>query len=204
MKTWICSLIVALTVASVSAQVVSQPTAKKAGEMANAQVNKGGDNRVIRLEGENSDSDLRPRQWDVIVYDPTRTNHGTAVRIKDGVAISLAPSVRMFDDASWGHFGRNFTGYDIGEVINLKRWKLDSTDAVAKVTAMPGVTAVQITAVKLTLSKLSDGDVAPVWQVKIKGRLRADPRRELWIGSVELSAETGEILKNNINIERLR
>lgn len=181
------------------------PSAKRAIELANTQITTGADNKVIRLEGKDADSDLKPRQWDVTVYDPTRANKASSIRIKDGVVVSIAPAVRMFDDARWGHFGRNFTGYDIGEVISMNRLKLDSADAVAKVAALPGLKdVVQLTAVEMTLKKLSDGDVPPVWRIKIKGRLKSAPARELWIGQVQLSAETGEVLKNETNVDRLR
>ena len=115
------------------------PTAMKAAELADNEVKTGGQFRVVRLEGEDTDSDLRPRQWDITVYDTIRGNHATTVRVKDGVVVSTAGAVRMLDDTRWSQFGRNFTGYDPSEIILFNRWNLDSSDALNKVPALPGM-----------------------------------------------------------------
>ncbi len=179
------------------------PTAQKNADLANTEVKTGGQFRVIRLEGEDTYSDLHPRQWDITVYDTQRGNHATTVRFKDGVAVSLAGAVRVFDDARWTRFGRNFTGYDPSEIIQLARWKLDSPDVLNRIAGLPGMDKTQITDVKMALRKLSDGDVAPIWRVKVKARSKLQPGREGWIGIVELSAETGEVIQNSLRPERL-
>ena len=179
------------------------PTAKKVAELANTEINTGGQFRVIRMEGEDTDSDLHPRQWDVTVYDGQRGNHATTIRFKDGVAVSVAGAVRMFDDARWTQFGRNFTGYDPSEIISVSRWKLDSSDVLSRVAGLPGMDKLQITGTKMALRKLSDGDVPPIWRAKIKARSKLQPGREGWIGVVELSAETGEVIQNSLRPERL-
>ena len=186
-----------------AAQAADVPTAKKALELANAKFQSGSQNQVIRMEGAETDSDLRPRQWDVTFYDSNRANNGTVIRVKDGVVISIGGAMRIVDDARWSRFFRNFSGYDAAEVFNLARWKLDSTDALAKVAALPGMNNVQITDAKMVLKKLSDGDVPPIWQVRVKARSRSKPSLEAWVGGAELSAETGEILKNEIHLARL-
>ena len=194
-------LVWALPVATILAANV--PTAKKVAELANAEIKTGGQFRVLRLEGEETDSDLHPRQWDITVYDAQRGNHATTIRIKDGVAVSMTGAVRVFDDARWTQFGRNFTGYDSSEIISVKRWKLDSPDVLNRVAALPGMDKLQITDAKMALRKLSDGDVPPIWRVKVKARSKLQPGREGWIGVVELSAETGEVIQNSLRSERL-
>jgi len=179
------------------------PTAKKAAEIANTEVKTGGQFRVLRIEGEDTDSDLRLRQWDITVYDAHRGNHATTVRIKDGMVISATGAVRVFDDTRWAKFGRNFTGYDPAEIIQLARWKLDSPDILNKVAALPGMENTQLTDAKMILRKLSDGDVPAIWRVKVKARSKSQPGREGWIGVVELSAETGEVIQNDLHPERL-
>ena len=194
-------LIWALPTAAILAASVT--TAKKVANLADDEVKTGGQFRVIRLEGEDADSDLAPRQWDVTVYDMRRGNHATTVRFKDGVAVSQAGAVRVFDDARWSQFGRNFTGYDPAEILQFARWKLDSSEVIDRVAVLPGMEKVKITDVKMSLRKLSDGDVPAVWQVKVKARSKLKPGREGWIGVAELSAETGEIIQNTLHPERV-
>ena len=199
-STWML-LLWALPTATIFAANI--PTAKKTAELAGIEAKTDGQFRIIRLEGEEADSDLRPRQWDVTVYDTQRGNHATTFRFKDGVAVSVAGAVRVFDDARWTQFGRNFTGYEPSEIIQLVRWKLDSTDALNRIAVLPGMDNVQITDVKMVLRKWSDGDVAPVWRVKVKARSKRQPGREGWIGVVDLSAETSEVIQSTLRPERI-
>lgn len=203
MKIWITGGLLAFTLSLSVAQAGNVPAAKKALEIATVKFAAGSTNQAIRLEGSFSDSDLQPRQWDVTFYDAKRSNKGAVVRVKDGAAISIGSAVRIVDSARSDELLRNVTGYDPKEVINLKRWKFDSTEVLTKIGAQAGMDKVQITDVKMELQKLSDGDVAPVWSVRVKARLRSQPSHEGWIGSVVLSAETGEILKNDTNIDKL-
>lgn len=199
------SLMLALSLFTASfALAGGLPTAKKAAEMANARVGGGKQFQVIRLEGSNADSDLRPRQWDVTVYNPANANHAVVIRIKDNAVASETGAVRLFDDARWTSFGRNFTGYDLKEILTQSRWKLDSTDALRKIAGQEFMSQLQLVDVKMELRKLSDGDVPPVWRVSLRARLKAQPGREAWIGSVDLNAETGELLKNETHPDKLK
>jgi hypothetical protein len=155
------------------------------------------------MEGSVSDSNLQPRQWDVLLYDPKRTNGGTVVRVKDGAVKSVGASVRMFDDARWKHFGRNFSGYNTGEIISMSRWGIDSDKLISSVVALPKLADVQVTEVRLTLRKLSDGDVPPVWTIKLRARPKHNPSRERWIGSLQVNAESGEVIADNLNVDVL-
>ena len=179
------------------------PTAKKAADLANAEAKTGNVYRVLRVDGENADSDLRLRQWDITVYSSDRGNKALLIRIKDGIVVSTTSAVRLFDDARWSSFGRNFTGYNVAEIIQTGRWKLDSPDVLTRVAALPDLEKLQITDAKMSLRKLSDGDVPAIWRVKVKARSKAQPGREAWIGAVDLSAETGEVIKNDLHSEHL-
>jgi hypothetical protein len=185
------------------AWAVNLPTAKEAKELANSRFVSGNQNQVIRVVGSYSDSDLKPRRWDITFFDGRRGHNASVVRIKDGVVISSTGSIRLFDDARWSHFGRNFTGYDADEVINQQRWKLDSPEALNRVLSLPALANVQVTDVVMTLRKLSDGDVPPVWHITLRARSRAEPRRQAWIGYVDLNAETGDVLANEARVGKL-
>jgi hypothetical protein len=182
---------------------VNLPTAKEAKELANSRFVSGAQNQVIRIIGTYSDGDLKPRRWDVTLFDGRRGHNATVVRVRDGVVVSATGSIRLFDDARWSHFGRNFTGYDPDEVINQQRWKLDSPEALTRVLSLPALANVQVTEVVMTLRKLSDGDVPPVWRIALRARSRAVPRRQAWIGYVDLNAETGDILANETRVGKL-
>ena len=179
------------------------PTAKKAADLANTEAKTGGPYRVLRVEGEEADSDLRLRQWDITVYAGDRGNNAMMIRIKDGIVVSTTSAVRLFDDARWTKFGRNFSGYNLAEVLQPARWKLDSPEVLAKVAALPAMEKLQLTDAKMSLRKLSDGDVPAIWRVKVKARSKTQPGREGWVGAVDLSAETGEVIKNDLHAEHL-
>ncbi len=185
------------------ASEVTVPTAREAVGFANAKFPSGAQNQVLRIEGTHSDSDMRPREWSVTVYDTSRVNNAATIRVKDGVLTSVGTPLRLFEDARWSNFDRNFTGYESGEVINTDRWKLDSPAALSKAMADPALANVQVTEVRMTLRKLSNGDVPALWRVYLRARSRANPGRESWVGYVDLSAETGEIVRNELRVGKL-
>ena len=180
------------------ARAIDLPTAKGALALANAKVDTNAQNQVIVIEGNRSDSDLRPRQWDITMFDTNRVNNGLLVRVKDGAVVSQSGSVRMFDDAHWNHFDRNLSGYSTKEIVNLKRWKLDSDQILRVAQTHPKLAGLQVMEVVLTLRKASDGDVPPVWRIKVRARPQNNPRREGWIGYLEYNAENGELLGDEL------
>jgi hypothetical protein len=185
------------------ALAVTVPTAKQALEVANLQIATNAQNQVIMMEGTRSDSSLSPRQWDITFFDTNRVNDGLMVRVKDGAVVNKSGSLRMFDDPRWSRFGRNFAGYYPDEVIKLKRWKLDSDQIVRTAQAHPKLTSLQVTDVVLLLRKSSDGDVPPVWRIKVRARPPQKPSRESWVGYLEYNAETGELLVDELRVEGL-
>lgn len=180
------------------------PTAKQAVALANAKVDAAIRDHVILLEGKDSDSSLRPRVWEVTYYDHQRWQGGTVVRVKDGAAVSVGPSVRLFDDARVKRFGRNFTGYDKEEIMDVGRWVMDSDKVVAAALAHPRLAGLQVTAVMLRLAKPSDGAVPPQWRVSLRARAAANPTRERWVGHLYYNAETAELVAELLNVDPLR
>lgn len=178
--------------------VAATLTARQAMNLANQRVTDAAQNNLIWMEGTHSDANLRPRIWEVTFYDPARLNAGTMVRIQDNQVIKVGGAVRLFDDARWTRFGRNFTGYHVDEIINLKRWKLDSDAVAAKALAHPRLSGYEVVGMRLLLRKPSDGDVAPNWRVTIRARPRNHDREAKWIGSLTYNAETGELLRDDL------
>jgi len=203
MKRWIALTTLTLAMASRLATAADLPTARQAVDLANKRMSPQAQNQVLRIEGRHSDPQLRIRQWEVTFYDGTRVNNALTVRVEDGQVTSESSPLRMFEDGTWGHFDRNFTGFSNKEVINLSRWKIDSDSALSKVLKLPRLSEVQITEVRMLLRKLSDGDVPPVWRIHLRARSKTDPSRETGIGYADLNAESGEILRNETRVGKL-
>lgn len=179
------------------------PSAKQAVEMVNTQINATTRNQIVVIEGSDSNTDLRPRRWDITFYDAGELNSGLLARVKDGALVSKSTSVRMFDDARWNRFTRNFSGYHDTEVINPARWLYDSDAIIKSALAHPKLAGLQVTALRLTLRKLSDGDVPPVWRVMLRARSPMNPRRDRWIGHLQFNAENGQLLADELRVEQL-
>ncbi len=181
---------------------VELPSAKQALQMANDVLDAPTQGQVILIEGSHSDSDLRPRIWDLTFFDRRRLNDGTVVRIKDGAVVSVASSVRIIDDTRWRKFGRNFSGYKGTETINLQRLVFDSDQIIASVTGLPKLHGYQITEIFITIRKLSDGDVPPIWRIRVRARPRAAPWKEHWIGYLQFNGETGDLISDELRLGR--
>lgn len=195
----ICTLILAATFAHAG----SVPTARQAVEIAKRRMSPASQDQVLRVEGRRSGADLRIREWQVTFYDDSRVNNALTVKVEDGQDTDAETVLRMFEDGTWSHFDRNFTGFSNREVINLSRWRIDSDDAVARALRLPALSEVQVTEVRLTLRKLSDGDVPPVWRVNLRARSKTNPSRSAGIGFIDLSAESGEVLRNETRVRKL-
>ncbi len=185
------------------ADAIKVSTAKQALALANGSVDDQVRDQLLVMEGTRSDTSLQPRQWDITLFDTGRANGGTMVRVRDGAVMSVGASIRMFDDARWKKFGRNFTGYEESEVINMGRWGVDSDRLIAIIRDLPKMSNVQITEVRMTLRKLSDGDVPPIWTAQLRARPKHNPSRERWIGRLQVDAETGVVLVDNVNVDIL-
>jgi len=203
MKRWIALTTLTLAITSRLTAATDLPTARQAVDIANKRMSPQAQNQVLRIEGRHSDPELRIRQWDVTFYDNTRVNNGLTVRVEDGQVTGESSPLRMFEDGTWGHFDRNFTGFSNKEVINLSRWKIDSDTALTKVLKLPKISEVQVTDVRMVLRKLSDGDVPPVWRIHLRARSKTDPSHETGIGYADLNAESGEILSNETRAGKL-
>ena len=198
------SVALAVLAFSMSAMALNSPTAKAAVGLANAKLDPIVQDQVLMMEGFDSDSNLRPRIWDITYYDAKRIQGGTMVRVKDGAVVSITGSFRLFDDARWSRFGRNFSGYDLAEIISVGRWMLDSDQVLATALSQTKLAGLQVTKVVMTLRKPSDGDVAPAWLIEFRARPVNNPRRERWIGYLQYDAETGKLLRDELRVEGMQ
>ncbi len=197
-------IVVALIVfASLAHGAGSAPTARQAVDIAKKRMPPSSQDLVLRIEGVRSDAELRPREWRVTFYDDSRVNNALTVKVEDGRDTKVETVLRMFEDGTWRHFDRNFTGFSRNEAINLSRWKIDSDEAVSKALKQPRISEVQVTEARLVLRKLSDGDVPPVWRVYLRARSKTNPGRQAAIGYIDLSAESGEVLRNETRVGKL-
>jgi len=199
MVTGMLAGLLALTVPVAGVEVL---TAKQALAKANARVEPPLRDQLIMIQGDQSDTLLRPRVWDVTLYDETRPHKACVVRVKDGAAVNVASGIRMFDGARWRRFGRNFTGYVAAEVMDLSRWALDSDKVLAQALHSPKLDGLEVTGVRLLLRKASDGNVPPLWRVELLARPKQDPAKERWIGYLEYNAETGDLLVDELRVEQ--
>jgi len=196
------SILVAVVLAVGMTEAFAEaPSARKALDLANQRVTDGARGNVLWMEGTISDLNLRPRQWEITFYDPERLNAGTMVRVKDGQVVRVGGAVRLFDDARWKRFGRNFSGYNLEEIINLNRLRFDSDAIVAKVITHNRLADYQVVGVQLILRKPSDGDVAPTWRVRVLARPKTEGARDRWVGNLTYHAESGELLRDDLAIK---
>jgi hypothetical protein len=193
-----------LALTSLAGAAVEVVTAKQALAKANASVEGPVRDLLIMLKGYESDTLLRPRVWDITLYDPTRPNNAAVVRVKDSAAVNVASGIRLLDGALWKNFSRNFSGYAAAEVIDLRRWAQDSDRVIARTVSHPKLAGVEVTAVRLLLRKPSDGDVPPLWQIEVSARLINEPRQDKWIGYLQISADSGELITDELHPEKLR
>ncbi len=198
-------IVVVAGMLAVAAEAVEVLTARQALARAQTVVGPTVQNQLVAVAGLDSDPQLRLRVWDFTFYDARRSQRGVVVRVKDAALIGTrGASLRLFEDAKWRHFGRNFSGFEPTEVLNLSHWVFDSDQIIANVVSHPKLAGMEVTAVRMWLRKPSDGDVPPQWRIEVRARLRSDPRQEKWIGYLQYSAQTGQLLVDELRTARLQ
>ena len=200
-------ILLGLTIATISwgvafrGEAAELPSAKQALALANEQVDADVKDQVVVMVGVNSDSDLRPRVWEIVLYDPNRINDGVKLTVKDGAVTAISSSLRMFDDGRWKSFSRNFSGYWPEEIINVGRWAKDSDAIIEAVKSHASLAEYAVTELQFNLRKLSDGDVPPAWRVRVRARPKDNAFREHWVGYLQFNADTGELLRDELTVK---
>jgi hypothetical protein len=188
----------ALIVCSLTQLHASEPTAFELVKEGNKHVGDTAKDKVVQIRSEKSVAGLTPNIWWIVYYDQYAKLKATEVKFGAGKVLEVKQPFRLLEPVTGGD-----------TPIDRDKLKIDSDKAIKTATKEPLLEKLTITATQLKLEKVGQGVVGnggigePVWKVKLWAAKLRDPRRDVDIGEVWLSATDGKVVKTDLHINRV-
>lgn len=171
----------------------SPKTAFEARAIASDKVNESARTKLIQVYGERSKVGLHPVLWRFLFWDGTASQSGRAVTVVNGVVEEIRDGYTELDKL-------RLAAYKEDEIMDPAQLKVNSNEALKKITKLGSLKDVKLSSTEFLLSK-SKGNVQPIWHVK----LFADKAgTEVEVGQITMSANTGEMFEVNLSLEKLK
>jgi hypothetical protein len=181
-----------LCVSLLSAWVASgaEPTALELIKEGNRYLGEQSKDKVLSIHSDKSVAGLTPNIWYVTYYDPDAPLK--RVEVKFGAGRQLGVKRAM---------GPPFMGgASLDKVMDIKKLKVDSEAAIKTATAEPLLAKLTIKAAQLWLENIGG---TPTWKVRLWAAKLKKPEATANIGDILISAETGEVVKSDLHINKV-
>lgn len=163
---------------------------KKANEYVGADA-KG---NVVQIRSEKSIASLTPNIWYVVLYNPDATFKATEVRFEAGEKTSVKRPFRLLEMVK------------ADKVFDKSKLNTDSDKAIKIATAEPLLKNLTIKATQLWLDSDLKTDLSvtgPIWRVRLWAARLDHPNRDVDIGEVFISCDTGKVVRTDLHIDRV-
>lgn len=176
----------------------SEPTAFELIKEGNRYVGEQAKDKIVQIRSEKSVGTLTPNIWYVVFYDPTASLKAVEVKFGAGQMLTVKRPMRLLEPV---------TGGDLP--LDREKLKMDSPEAIKIALKEPLLQNLKITATELKLDRLGEGVLGQggpgqgVWKVRLWAAKLRDPSRDADIGEVWISATDGQVVKNDLHINRV-
>lgn len=167
----------------------SEPTAFQLVKEGNRHVGEEAKDKVVQIRSEKSLGTLTPNIWYVVYYDLDATAKSTQVKFGGGKKLEVKRPTRLFELASTAHLP-----------LDKEKLKIDSDKAIEVATSEPILKNLKLTATRLTLERWEE---MPVWKVRIWAAKLRNPNKDADLGEVFVAADTGKVLRNDLQVGRV-
>jgi hypothetical protein len=154
--------------------------------------------RVVQIRSDKSVGTLSPNIWYIVFYDPTASLKAVEVKFGAGQMLAVKRPMRLLEPV---------TGGDLP--LDRAKLKIDSPEAIQVALKQPMLEHLKITATRLTLDRVGEGVLGQggpgqgVWKVRLWAAKLRNPARDADIGEVWVSALDGQVVKNDLHINRV-
>lgn len=181
--------------AMVKAEIDTDDT-KKTGTTAlslikegNRYVGEQAKDKLVQIRSEKSINGLTPSVWYVVFYDPTAALKATEVKFANGQMVDVKRPLRLLEATS-----------DRDQPLNREKIKIDSDKALSLALEQPTLKDTKPTASEMRLQRGPGG--MPIWNVELWAAKANDPKDDVSLGTVTLSAEDGKVMKTDLKAEK--
>ena len=171
------------------AALAEDATAFSLIKAANDYVGKDTRDQIVGFRSEKSIGTLSPNIWYVVYYDKDATFKTTEVKFGAGQKLEVRHPMR-----------EPFAYVNDKNVLDQKRLKVDSDQAIKTATTQPLLEKLTVRATQLSLENM---DGTPTWRVRLWAAKLRRPDSNADIGDVFVSAEDGKVTKTDLHIERV-
>ncbi len=140
--------------------------------------------KVIVIHSDKSIGEVTPKIWNIIYFDPTATFKATRVKFAAGKMLEVKRPMRLMANTT---------------PMDLAKLKVDSDKALKAALKEPMLDKLTVKATEITLENDDNG---PTWKITIWVTKLSDTTKSVDIGKIQVSAESGKILKNDLHLNR--
>jgi len=191
-------LTAALVVFGLHQTLASEPTAFDLIKEGNLHVGESAKDKVVQIRSEKSVAGVIPNIWWIVYYDQYAKLKATEVKFGAGKVLEVSQPLRLLEPVTGGD-----------TPLDRAKLKIDSDKAIKTALKEPLLEKLTITATQLKLEKAGQGVLGTggvgeaVWRVKLWAAKLRDPKRDVDIGELWLSAFDAKILKTDLHINRV-
>jgi hypothetical protein len=185
---WFCEAL-CLSLLGVLAASGAEPTAFELIKEGNRSLGEQSKDKVLGIHSDKSIAGLTPNIWYVVYFDPDTPFKRVEVKFGAGRQMGVKREMHPFGGSG-----------SLEKVLDLKKLKVDSDRAIKTATAEPLVAKLTLKATQLWL-EYNDG--APAWKVRLWAAKLKKPDATADIGDVFISAESGEVVKSDLHINKV-
>jgi hypothetical protein len=167
----------------------AEPTALELIKEGNRSLGEQSKDKVLGIHSDKSIAGLTPNIWYVVYFDPDTPFKRAEVKFGAGRQMGIRREMHPFGGSG-----------SLDKVLDLKKLKVDSDRAIKTAIAEPLVAKLTLKAVQLWL-EYNDG--APAWKVRLWAAKLKKPDAMADIGDVFISAESGEVVKRDLHINKV-
>jgi len=178
-----------LALAALGSAVAGEPTAFDLVNEGNRYVGEQCKDKVVQIRSEKSIASLFPSVWYIVYYDPDATFKATEVKFGAGKKLKISRPMRMLEPVTGDH-----------KKLDGSKLKVDSDKAIETAAAEPLLKSLTLRATQLWLQRSDEG---PVWKLRLWAARLDKPNKNVDIGEVFVSAETGQVVKTDLHINRV-
>src|SRR5881392_2364059 len=186
--TWLAAVLLAGGLSQVAHG--GEPTAFDLVKEGNRHLGEDAKGRVVQIRSEKSVGGLTPNIWYVVYYDPDATAKATEVKFAAGAKVAVKRPARVLEPIIGAH-----------RELPKDKLKIDSDKAIEIAKNEPLLKNLTLTNTELKLER-GDED-QPVWKVKLWAAKIRKPSDTVNIGEIEISAEDGKVLRNDLKPGRV-
>jgi hypothetical protein len=184
---WVPSLLCCFLLSAGSARA-AEPTAFELIKEGNRYLGDQSKDKVLDIHSEKSIGGLVPSVWYVAYFDPDTKSSRVEVKFGGGRQMGIK--------RNWRPFGG---GGSEQKVLDLKKLKIDSDKAIKIATSEPLLAKLTIKATQLWLEGSANN---PIWKVRLWALKLSKPDSTADLGDIFISAETGEVTKSELRIDK--